>query len=71
MSGFSAETEHFHIDLHLTNSAANENFMYDLELDALHAKQQSLEKMKKLEVASGDSRRMVKEPADEDWKVRG
>ena len=63
---------HFHTNLHLTNSAANENFMYALELDALPAKQQTvLEKMKKLEVAGGDSRRMVKEPADEVWKGWG
>jgi len=46
--------------------------MYALELDALPAKQQTvLEKMKKLEVAGGDSRRMVKEPADEVWKGWG
>ena len=63
---------HFHTNLHLTNSAANENFMYALELDALPAKQQAVsEKMKKLEVAGGDSRTMVKEPVDEVWKGWG
>jgi hypothetical protein len=47
---------HFHTNLYLTNSAANENFMYALELDVLPAKQQSVsEKMKKLEVQTTGS----------------
>ena len=46
--------------------------MYVLELNALPAKQKAVsEKMKKLEVAGGDSRRMVKELADEVWKGWG
>jgi hypothetical protein len=63
---------HFHTNLHLTNSAANENFMYALEPDALPVKQHvARERIKESGVAGGDPWAPVRESADRVWKDWG
>jgi hypothetical protein len=63
---------HFHTNLHLTNLAANENFMYALELDALPAKQHAAPEMiKESGVAGGVPWAPVRESADGAWKDWG